>query len=249
MFTLSREQLAVVGPRFFPERPGPLVAAHVVATGQGRAWADRWPDPHALIVDVAGNVALAGDATRVSADDLRSHAQGFVEAPEAFAPVLRDVDPHLQLWRREMFEQAPGLAPSGTTDPRVRRLMLEDGARLADLSTESSWISKTWGGPQQLADSGYGWCVCVGDVVASIACTFFLGRVYEDIAVVTEPAFRGRGLSVACARALCADIWRRGHRPSWTTSPDNIASLRAAARLGFTSARLDRLYLVGIDPP
>ena len=52
--------------------------------------------------------------------------------------------------------------------------------------------------------------------------------------VATEPGSRGQGLSTACAGAVCQDVRDRGRIPSWTTSPDNTASLRVAAKLGFT---------------
>lgn len=67
--------------------------------------------------------------------------------------------------------------------------------------------------------------------------------------MVTEPEFRGLGLSVACAGALCEEIRARGRIPSWTTSPDNLASKRVAEKLGFTWQRNDYLYVVGIDVP
>ena len=72
---------------------------------------------------------------------------------------------------------------------------------------------------------------------------------YEDIGVVTETGFRGLGLSTACAQALCEDIRIRRHQPSWTTSYDNIASLRVAEKLAFTVQREDLLYVIGIPIP
>ncbi|MGH2524013.1 MAG: GNAT family N-acetyltransferase, partial [Anaerolineales bacterium] len=53
----------------------------------------------------------------------------------------------------------------------------------------------------------------------------------------------------ACAGELCNDILDRGRRPSWSTSPDNLASLRVAEKLGFQLQRRDCLYVVGITIP
>ncbi|HJZ49449.1 MAG TPA: GNAT family N-acetyltransferase [Roseiflexaceae bacterium] len=83
----------------------------------------------------------------------------------------------------------------------------------------------------------------------AVACSFFVGRLYEEIGVVTEAAYRGQGLSVACADALCQDIERRGKQASWSTSPDNRASIRVAEKLGFRFEREDRLYVSGLDIP
>ncbi len=82
-----------------------------------------------------------------------------------------------------------------------------------------------------------------------MAVPFFLGEHHEDIGVVTERAFRRQGLSTACAAALITDIQARRRRPSWTTSPENKASVGVARRLGFRQVRADRLYLVRTPVP
>jgi RimJ/RimL family protein N-acetyltransferase len=43
---------------------------------------------------------------------------------------------------------------------------------------------------------------------------------------------------------VVADVRSRGRTPTWTTSPDNRASLAVAARLGFAHERDDVLYAV-----
>jgi predicted GNAT family acetyltransferase len=83
----------------------------------------------------------------------------------------------------------------------------------------------------------------------AVAAAFFVGREYEDIGVVTDPGHRGRGLSSSCAAALVADVRARGHRPTWTTSPDNTGSRAVADRLGFVHVRDDVLYAVGVPVP
>ena len=85
--------------------------------------------------------------------------------------------------------------------------------------------------------------------VVAVAAAFFVGRAYEDVGVVTQPGYRGRGLGMACAAAVVADIRARGRRPSWTTSPDNVGSRGIAARLSFVHERDDVLYAVGVPVP
>ena len=113
----------------------------------------------------------------------------------------------------------------------MRRLGPGDAGPLAGLSSETEWIASTWGGPGGLAASGTGWGAFDGRRLVAVACPFFVGQGHEDIGVATEPGFRGLGLSPACAWAVCQDVLRRGRVPSWTTSPDNTASLRVAAKL------------------
>lgn len=52
------------------EAPGPdAILGHAVATGHGRAWADRWPHPSTLLVEVGENYLLAGEVRALVAAD------------------------------------------------------------------------------------------------------------------------------------------------------------------------------------
>jgi len=73
-----------------------------------------------------------------------------------------------------------------------------------------------------------------------------VGERYEDLVVVTEPEYRGLGLSAACAAKVCEDITDRGRQPGWSAHAKNLASLRVAEKLGFSIQRHDRLYVAGM---
>jgi GNAT superfamily N-acetyltransferase len=234
-------------PWFEPERPGPLVWPHIMRTGHGRCLVDRWPDPRTVLAEVAGNVSLRGDPERLS--DLDEPMTGFVEAPQNFLPVLRELDPGLHIWERVMFElpaATPRLAQPAAT---VRRLTAADTHAAVGLSEEIRWIAATLGGPFELVSSELAWGAFVADRLVSVAVPFYLGEHYEDVGVVTEQAYRRQGLSTACAAAVVADVRTRGRRASWTTSPDNTGSLGVAARLGFRPVREDVLYLLRTPIP
>lgn len=138
---------------------------------------------------------------------------------------------------------------TGHGGPSGAVLVATDAAALAGLHPSIGWLHLTWGGPAGLAASGRAWAAFDGADVVSVAATFFVGARHEEIGVVTDPAHRGRGLSTACTAALVRDIRARGRRPSWTTSPDNTASLGVAARLGFAHVRDDVLYAVRTEIP
>ncbi len=251
MISITRESLNELRSWFEPERPGPLVAGHVLQTGRGQAWVDRWPGPRALIAETAGNYGLFGDPAALTVDDVRQHVRGFVDAPATFEPLLRAAYPDLKVWSREVFAEGdearpPSIEPAPAD---VRRLAPLDAEKIAGLPTELGWIHKTWGGAAGLVDSGFGWGAFVEGRLVSLACSFFVGLAYEDIGVVTEAAHQGRGFSTACAAALIGDIRARGRRASWTTSSDNPPSIRVAHKLGLPQSRRDRLYVVGIDIP
>jgi GNAT superfamily N-acetyltransferase len=249
MHLLTPAQTATLKPWFLPDRPGPLVGLHVIHTGNGTCRADRWPAPRTLLLETPDNYTLMGDPHALEPADLRPHITGFVETSAAFVPLLQAAFPDVSIWPRVIFAGQPDLSPAAVSDYLIRRLEPGDTQQLQNLGAETVWISKTWGGPAGLATSGYGWGAFVNGQLAAVACTFFLGKTYEEIGVATEPAFRGLGLSPACVRALCRDIQDRGHQVSWTTSPDNRASIRVAEKLGLTLQRHDRLYAVGMAIP
>lgn len=246
---LEPAQAARMRDRFLPETPGPLVGLHVLNTGHGAIFADRWPDPRAVLADSAGNYQLRGEPEALSPEDLRARLHGFVAASDAFEPVLRAAFPSLTVWSRVILELPSGKPSTPAVAADVRMLTPDDAHHLWALSPALAWIADTWGGPPTLAASGCAYGAFVGDGLVSVAGTFFMGDAYEDIGVVTEAGFRRRGLSAACAAALCHDIIRRGRRPSWSTSPDNTGSLAVACKLGFVQDREDRLFVVGRTPP
>lgn len=233
---------------FQPEQPGPLIGPHVLHTGHGRLWADRWPAPRALLAATTDNYALRGDPAAWEPAALRPLVRGFVEAPPAYAPLLRALDPALVVWPRVVYvlDGAPP-KPKLPRRARVRALQPGDLAAAEGLTDAVSWVFKTWGGAAGAIAGGSLWGAWLEGKLVSVAGTFFQGAGYEDLGVATEPPYRGLGLNTACAAAACAAVVARGRVPSWNTSTDNAASMRVAAKLGFRLVRDDCLYVVGMD--
>lgn len=249
MLLLDPASRARLHSSLLPDRPGPLVALHVLRTGNGALFVDRWPHPRALLAASAGNYSLTGDPSAVRGHELAGRLAGMVDAPAGFEPLLRDAFPDLKVWERVILELSEGKAGPLRERPGLRRLRSGDAALVWGLSAEIAWISRTWGGPDGLASSGTAWGAFVDGRLASLAVSFFVGDRHEDIGVVTEAEHRGKGLSAACAARLCEEIRGRGRTPSWSTSPDNAASLRVADKLGFRRARDDLLYVVAQPIP
>lgn len=243
---LPAPDVRALAPLFPPERPGPLIHAHAAATGVGCAWVDRWPDPRAALVTLpGGNHALGGDPDALTPDDLAGVA-GFVDASEHWRPLLAAADPHLGTWRR-LFAALPAAVPVPRSHARL--LGPADAGALAALDPGSAWIHDTRGGAAALAAAGVGRAVVVDGRAVSVAVPFYRGERYEDIGVVTDPGFRGRGLSTACAAAVVHDVRARGRVPTWTTSPPNRASRAVAARLGFVGAGEGVLHALRVPVP
>ena len=248
MLQLTPEQYTTLNDCFAPETPGPLIGHHILNTGHGTIQADRWPQPRTILANAAGNCSLAGDPTAVTPQDLQG-LTGMIEAPTNFAPLLQESFADLQVWDRVVYSLVDEPQFSLPEGYEVRRVTAVDTPHLQSLSPKCNWVAKTWGGVAGLAASGLAWGAWRNGRLVAVACTFFLGKHFEEIGVATEPEHRGRGLSVACAGALCQDIQARGHVPSWTTSSDNSASLRVAQKLGFSHHHDDVLYVTGVAIP
>ena len=123
MVELDRRRTATLRGWFLPERPGPLVGMHVIQTGHGRCWVDRWPNPRAVLVETGRNYALLGDPDALTSDGLRPHVVGFVEAQERFLPLLRETFEDMVDWGRVIFtlrDEPSYVLPQGFVIRRLR---------------------------------------------------------------------------------------------------------------------------------
>jgi predicted GNAT family acetyltransferase len=250
MIQLSPERIEALHPWFSPERRH-LIGLHTLHTGHGDCYVDQWPGPQVVLVTIGALCSLSGDHNLFTQKDALDHMQGLAHTSREFLPILQTVFPNIQTVDRvvlELHDEPPALpeAPGVT----VRRLEADDASHLAGLAPDLGWISSTWGGPAGMAASGFAWGAFIDNRLVSVAGTFLVGDALEDIGVVTEADYRGRGLAVRCAAALCTDVRQRGRRASWTTSYSNPASLRTAEKLGFKDRMPDTLYVLGqADPP
>ncbi|MFI9187412.1 GNAT family N-acetyltransferase [Streptomyces goshikiensis] len=244
MIEIAPQQLPTLS-RWFPTgSPGlGALAEHVLTTGAGYWWADRTDRPRVLAVTCADHVLLRGDPSALAPDALARFADQYVETPSRFWPALGSAFERVVPWERMLYVHQAQASVSLPRTPRgvtVRRLTPEDVPALAELDSENAWIHASWGGPFGLAASGNAWAAFAKGRILSVACTYFLGSAYEDIAVVTVPDHRRERLALACVAGLTADIQARGRTASWCCSRDNRPSRLLAWTAGF---RLTREYV------
>lgn len=248
MIELRSDQREAVRRFFPPDRPGPQAGLHAIQTGMGSMHVDRWPEPRVVVAFVGDDVQLGGDAAAVDADDLRSLGldEVMIDAAAEFVPALEAAFPELWPWSRVIstLEARKVREPEGVA---VRRLAWDDARAIDSLPEDLRWISISWEGPEGLAASGLAFGAFAGERLVSVAAPFSMGDRYDDIGVVTDPDFRRRGINAACVAQVIDEIVERGRLPSWSTSPENTASLSVAAKFGARKHRDDVLYMLGFD--
>jgi GNAT superfamily N-acetyltransferase len=243
--------------RFVPDRPGPLVGLHAIHSGRGACWVDRWPGARGGLVFTGGNLTFWGDPDALPGGALRDIVRSLldewdrvlIEVPLAFETLVRRALPDLLIWPREIFIHTRPPTLCTAQGAEVRRLTRCDAEAVRTLDEGIQWISDTYGGPAELAQTATAWGAYVAGQLVSVAVPYFVGDRHEDIGVVTAEAFRGRGLSPACAAHVMGDIRARGRIPCWSTARDNTPSRRVAEKLGFVKHRSDALYIAGMPMP
>ncbi|WP_030611485.1 GNAT family N-acetyltransferase, partial [Streptomyces sclerotialus] len=250
MINIAPSQLPAFASRLAEENPCAVpLAEHVLLTGIGRWRADRIVLPRTVGVSCAGHVLLRGVPDGLTPEELAPWAGSYIDASARFLPLLGTAFDRLTPWERMVWTQQA--EPQRYSLPRgvtVRRLGPADAHALTALGPDAAWLTASWGGPRGLAASGHCWAALnrAGRILA-VACTYFRGTRYEEVAAFTTPDHRRHRLALACVAALSADIASRGHTPSWNCSVHHRASRLLAWTAGFRLVHEYVHYAVG-DP-
>ncbi len=120
----------------------------------------------------------------------------------------------------------------GAGDPPAGFELVRMDARLAaELDSElAPHAMQVFESARDFERNGAGFAVVSGGRVASAATTYAIASSSLEVAIATRPAFRGRGLAFAAARALLSHAAERNLAAHWNAS--NPISQRLAARLG-----------------
>ncbi|MHC4451066.1 MAG: GNAT family N-acetyltransferase [Planctomycetota bacterium] len=152
------------------------------------------------------------------------------------------------------------LSPPPTAGQRIHRLeyrrcepttgLLADGYTLrrmdAELVERCLWRGLTknaLGSIENFIEVGIGWCAMHGETIASEAYAVFRGEKTFEIGAITARAHRGRGLAVAACRRLIEECRESGMDVYWSCHESNLASQRAAVKLGFKDRFPYRFYV------
>jgi len=236
--------------RFFPVVAGMQAVHTLLRLPDAVAYCDDWEQPRVVGVARGDHLILAGDAKAQRWIEFVASLSfaGFIQAPPAFLPGLKQIDAGVLVWPRVSFvldSTPPPLASS--PDSRIRGMHPGDAAALIKIG--QPWLWKFWRDAEDFCRIGVGYVALVDGVAVSIASIFSESERYADLAVATHPAFRSKGYSTAAAHALCQDIVAKNRVPVWNTSTDNLASIAISHKLGFREIPSEPLYLMKQDIP
>jgi RimJ/RimL family protein N-acetyltransferase len=135
---------------------------------------------------------------------------------------------------------APQRPIAPVQDDRVRIVAIDEAALLYESSEDAR------PGPAEFVDVllREGLCVAAfidGRSVAQ-AHAYAITPRHAEIGARTAAAYRGRGLAAACGALLCARLHAMNRIPVWSTGETNLASQRAAQKIGLSLVHR-RVYL------
>ena len=101
---------------------------------------------------------------------------------------------------------------------------------LRDCEWENAFVMN-FADMEDFLKNGLGYCVFVGDELASAATAYGYYSGGFEIQIATAPKFRRRGLAAAAGAAFLLECLGQGKTPHWDAA--NMTSVRIAQRLGF----------------
>jgi hypothetical protein len=243
--------------RVLGDTPETVIAVHQLRHGLCEPYAEAGPGrrdavvlrpsrPSDELVGFGPDVGSLGRVLRglpgwscVSVEDGIARRLGPLLEAQLGRPVLYIQDIYHTL-------QRPVVAGS---HPSIRYLTGADLDLLTDAPPDIRAACLGFGTYERLLDTGIVAGAVIGGELVAVASTWAVSEKYADLSVVTAAPWRGRGLVTACAALVVADIRRSGRVPVWSTGEDNIASLRAARKLGFEEVGRRNYVIVGGDDP
>lgn len=144
-----------------------------------------------------------------------------------------------------LFFAAPsGWQPTPPSNFSVRLLQPEEAGLFEKTFATEDWLWDLFGTPARLLTEGQVVAAFSDGDLASVATTLAYTNRYCELGVATRPAYRGRGLALACARLLSQSQFEEfGRLPCWRTHTGNIGSWKTALRLGLIETPLSEQFV------
>ncbi len=246
VYELPFDRFAVTAPLFsaawFDE---PYIDNVLQGRQRGRIFVDASDAPTAALMCRTYDYYLAGDP---GAGALRQFIKDAPAEPGAFQ--------HLygfcligERWQAALLADRPAFA----VIPRLNfkweggdvidwRARLPDGARVVPIDRALAaridrelvpLIAIFWESHDLFITGGFGFCLLLGDAIASVAYAATVSATQANISVETVRPFQRRGLATLVCSAFIESCLKRGLQPTWDTDAVNAGSIALARKLGF----------------
>jgi RimJ/RimL family protein N-acetyltransferase len=215
---------------------------------EGRIFVDDAHNPTAALLARTFEYYVAGDT---GASSLRQFIKEAPSEPGIFQHLYGYV-PIGQEWERALLEdyagtlhviERRGFKYNSDRTPFDWRQSLPEGASVVPIDRPLAeridgemrqFIASFWGGYDNYAQGGFGFCTLVNGEIASIAYAITVSSRQANIDVETAEPFRKRGLAAITCAAFIEHCLTLGLQPTWDTDAINAGSLALARKLGFT---------------
>lgn len=245
MHQVVSEQFSQLG-RFFRHGPPnePMVRAFLEGRVSGRAVVDDYREPRSCAIAANYRVVFFGG--------LRN-SRFQVRAIERF----RRDEALVVVWSESLWRRPWRLRPAAVNqriefrrreshDDRQLKRMQEAAsefvikridARLLPRCTWRDEVVQAVGSVGEFFSQGFGFCVMIDNAIVAEAYACFWGHGRVEIVAVTDPEHRRHGLAGAVCAHLIEACEALGLETYWCCDPQNSASVRLAAKLGFSNPR------------
>ncbi len=122
-----------------------------------------------------------------------------------------------------------------------------DAALLADEGWENlnqvlGWIQSFWTSLDDFLQTGFGFCLLKGDVIASWCLSVFVSGTQYEVGLATVPDYWGQGFATLVAAASVDYCVTHGLTPHWHCDEKNVPSLQVAEKVGFENPTRYTVY-------
>jgi RimJ/RimL family protein N-acetyltransferase len=106
--------------------------------------------------------------------------------------------------------------------------------QFANLKEVRSWIKTNWNSAQEFLQMGRGFCAVQGDRIVSWCITDCASGRRSEVGIMTDPAYRRRGLATLTAAACVDSLLSTGMtNVGWHCAEQNLGSRGVAEKVGF----------------
>ncbi|WP_339187246.1 MULTISPECIES: GNAT family N-acetyltransferase [unclassified Paenibacillus] len=250
MIELSKGEYAHILPLLKNLAYEPVFAYSVIERNQsGKVFVDRRENPTCgLIINLYGQYLLTGSGDNESfMNDVvefllndQNHSiyyDLYVSTPDLLFQIGDRLAGKTVLLYRSSFTfelsqfqhlKTLNSSPEQFVMKRMDGILFDKYKNEMDASYDSLWSSA-----QNFIDRGFGYCLVKDDQFASVCNSYFVGRGYADIDIVTVDEYQNKGLATLTGTAFIEHCLNHNLLPNYSCDAGNERSIQLAKKLGF----------------